>query len=179
MLKDTTNETLEAKEMNEDEATEAKAKTIFTDEDKKMQFYENLRKKVTGFSAGKGGKKFGALTEYLFVLPDLFILVCRLAVDDRVPNRKKVIAGAILTYLVLPFDIIPDFIPVIGHVDDLVLAVLGLNMIFNDIDKQILLDNWSGKGDILELLQTVTAKADQFLDKNILDKLKKWINKKV
>ena len=178
MLKDKTDETLDTKEMDEDEAARIKAKVIFTDEDKKMKFYEHLRKKVTRFSSGKAGKKGGVMAEYLFVLPDLFILVCRLAVDDRVPNRKKVIAGAILTYLVLPFDIIPDFIPVIGHIDDLVLVVLGLNMIFNDIDEQILLDNWSGKGDILQLLQTVTAKAEQFLDKNILNKIKKWINKK-
>jgi uncharacterized membrane protein YkvA (DUF1232 family) len=95
-----------------------------------------------------------------------------------VPKRKKVIAGAILAYLIMPLDIIPDFIPVIGHIDDLVLVVLGLNMIFNDIDKQILLDNWSGKGDILNIIQSVTLKAEQFLDKNVLNKIKKWINKK-
>jgi len=178
MLQDKTEETIDTKEMNEDDTDKIKAKIILNDEDKKMKFYEQLRKKVTKFSEGKGGKKGGVLAEYLFLLPDLFILVCRLAVDDRVPNKKKVIAGAILTYLVLPFDIIPDFIPVIGHIDDLVLAVLGLNMILNDIDKQILLDNWSGTGDILQLLQTITANADQFLDKNILDKIKKWINKK-
>jgi uncharacterized membrane protein YkvA (DUF1232 family) len=98
--------------------------------------------------------------------------------DERVPSKKKVIAGAILTYLVLPIDIIPDFIPVIGHLDDLVLVVFGLNMILNEIDKQILIDNWSGEGNILELLQTISGKAEQFLDKNILQKIKNWINKK-
>lgn len=171
-------ETIEVKEMNQENTEEIKEKIIFTDDDRKMQFYENLRKKVSKFSQNKGGKKAGVLTEYLFLLPDFFILVCRLAVDDRVANRKKVIAGAILAYLVMPIDIIPDFIPVIGHLDDLVLVVLGLNMILNDIDKQILLDNWSGKGDLLQLLQTITAKAEQFMDKNILNKIKNWINKK-
>jgi uncharacterized membrane protein YkvA (DUF1232 family) len=178
MLEDKTEETLEPKEVNEDEKISIKAKIILTDEDKRMQFYEKLRKKVTKFSCSTVGKKGAEWTEYLFVLPDLFILVCRLATDDRVPKRKKVIAGAILAYLIMPLDIIPDFIPVIGHIDDLVLVVLGLNMIFNDIDKQILLDNWSGKGDILNIIQSVTLKAEQFLDKNVLNKIKKWINKK-
>ncbi len=177
-MQDKTEETMDTKEMNQDDTEKIKEKIIFTDDERKMKFYENLRKKVTKFSEGKGGKKGGVLAEYLFLLPDLFILVCRLAVDDRVPNKKKVIAGAILAYLVMPIDIIPDFIPVIGHIDDLVLAVLGLNMILNDIDKQILLDNWSGKGDLLQLLQTVTAKAEQFMDKNVLHRIKAWINKK-
>lgn len=178
MLDAKTDETLDSKELNQEDAEKIKEKVIFTDDDRKMQFYENLRKKVTGFSKGKAGKKGGVLAEYLFLLPDFFILVCRLAVDDRVPKRKKVITGAILAYMIMPIDIIPDFFPVIGHLDDLVLVVLGLNMILNDIDKQILLDNWSGKGDLLQLLQTITAKAEQFMDKNILAKIKKWINKK-
>jgi uncharacterized membrane protein YkvA (DUF1232 family) len=177
MKKDYEEENVQAKEMNEEESEQAKEKTIFTDEEKKMQFYEKLRRKVRDFSREKGGKA-GVLTEYLFLLPDFFILVTRLAMDDRVPTRKKVIAGAILTYLILPIDIIPDFIPVIGYIDDLVLIVLGLNMILNDIDKQILLDNWSGEGNVLEHLQTITAKAEQFLDKNIMRRIKNWINKK-
>lgn len=170
-------ETLDTKEMNSDDTEKIKEKIIFTDEDRKMQFYENLRKKVRKYSQEKGGKA-GVLTEYLFLLPDFFILAARLAIDDRVSSKKKIIAGAILTYLILPIDIIPDFIPVIGYVDDLVLAVLGLNMILNDIDKQILLDNWSGEGNLLELLQTITAKAEQFLDKNVMQKIKHWISKK-
>jgi uncharacterized membrane protein YkvA (DUF1232 family) len=170
-------EDLKAKEMNSEEAAEAKAKTIFTDDERKLQFYEKLRAKVRTYSKEKGGK-FGILAEYLFLLPDFFILVCRLAMDERVPTKKKVIAGAIVTYLILPIDLIPDFIPVIGHIDDLVLAVLGLNLILNDIDQQILIDNWSGEGNILELLQTITHKAEQFLDKNFMQKIKNWINKK-
>jgi uncharacterized membrane protein YkvA (DUF1232 family) len=177
MVKKVDEEPIAAQEMSHEEAEKLKEKIIFVDEDKRMQFYENLRQKVRAFSREKGGKA-GVLTEYLFLLPDLFILAYRLAMDDRVPAKKKIIAGAILTYLVLPIDIIPDFIPVIGHLDDLVLAVFGLNMILNEIDKQILVDHWSGEGNILELLQTISGKAEQFLDKNILQKIKNWINKK-
>jgi uncharacterized membrane protein YkvA (DUF1232 family) len=170
-------EDFKAKEMNSEDAEKAKEKTIFTDDDRKLQFYEKLREKVRTFSKDKGGK-YGVLSEYLFMLPDFFILISRLAMDDRVPAKKKIFAGAIIAYMLMPIDIIPDFIPVIGHLDDLVLVVLGLNMIFNDIDKQILIDNWSGEGNILELLQTISAKAEQFLDKNVYTKIKQWLAKK-
>lgn len=166
------------KEMNSDESEQANEKVIFTDDERKMQFYENLRKKVRKYSKDKGAKA-GVLSEYLFLLPDLFILITRLAMDSRVPTKKKVFVGAIVTYMILPIDIIPDFIPVLGHIDDLVVAVFGLNMVLNDIDKQVLIDNWSGQGNILELLQTISAKAEQFMDKNFLQRIKKWINKNI
>ena len=171
-------EFVETTELGQDEQEKIKEKIIFGDDDKKMKFYEELRAKVRKFSTDKTGQVGGKLTEYILLLPDLFILVCRLAMDDRVPKKKKVFVGAIIAYMIMPIDIIPDFIPVIGHLDDLVLVVFGLNMILNDLDKQILLDNWSGQGDILELLQVVTAQAESFLDKNILQKIKKWLNRK-
>ncbi len=171
-------EDIKAKEINQDEAEQAKEKVIFTDDDRKMKFYEELRRKVRKYSQEKGGKA-GVLSEYLFALPDFFVLLTRLAIDDRVPTRKKVFAGAIIAYMIMPIDIIPDFIPILGQIDDLVLAVLGLNMVLNEIDKQVLIDNWSGQGNVLELLQTISAKAEQFLDRKILQRIKSWINKKV
>jgi uncharacterized membrane protein YkvA (DUF1232 family) len=168
----------EAHEIPADKAKEMKDKAIFTDDDRKMKFYEDLRRKVKLASTSKVGKMGGKLSEYLFLLPDFFVLVCRLAMDDRVPAKKKVFVGAIIAYVLMPLDIIPDFIPVIGHIDDLVLIVIGLNLILREVDKQVLLDNWSGEEDLLETLTRITATADQFLDKNIWRKINAWVNKK-
>jgi uncharacterized membrane protein YkvA (DUF1232 family) len=167
-----------AQEIPADKAKELKDKAIFTDDDRKMKFYEDLRRKVKNSSTSKLGKMGGKLSEYLFLLPDFFVLVCRLAMDDRVPAKKKVFVGAIIAYVLMPLDIIPDFIPVVGHIDDLVLIVIGLNQILKEIDKQVLLDNWSGEEDLLEVITKITASADQFLDKNIWKKINNWINKK-
>lgn len=143
----------------------------------KLKFYEDLRKKAKGWSREKTGKLGGKVAEYLFLLPDFFILICRLAVDKRVPVKQKLLVSGVLAYIILPLDIIPDFIPVIGYVDDLVLAVLGLNLILNEVDPKVLRDNWSGEGDVLRQLQKVTAAADQFLDRNLMQRIRTWLHK--
>ncbi len=164
------------REMPKEEQETLREKIIDIDKPK-LKFYEDLRQKAKDWTGKKGGAIGGKLGEYLFALPDLFILICRLATEKRVPAKKKVLIGGIIAYVMLPIDIIPDFIPVIGYIDDLVLIVLGLNMVLNEIDRKILLDNWSGEGDILDLLKKISAAADQFLDRNILSKIKKWLNK--
>jgi len=105
------------------------------------------------------------------------MLLARLAVDKRVPVKRKLMMGGVVAYLMLPIDIIPDFIPLLGHVDDIVLLVMGLNMVLNDTDQKVLEDNWSGDGDILEIMKKITSTAEKFLDKNVLQKIKKWLGK--
>jgi len=143
---------------------------------KKLQFYEILRKRIRKFVLNHGGESSNKFTGYLLALPDFFILLCRLAVDKRVTSSQKLFIGGIIAYVMLPIDIIPDFLPIIGYVDDLVLVVFGLNLIMNELDRKILIDNWSGEEDVLELLKKISATAEQFLNKNILKKIQNWIN---
>ena len=51
-------------------------------------------------------------------VPDCVLLFTRLAPDDRVPRRHKLILSGLVAYLALPFDLVPDFIPVAGHPPD-------------------------------------------------------------
>ncbi len=144
----------------------------------KMQFYEKLRKKAKNWTSEKTGKTGGKVAEYLFLLPDFFIMVSRVALDKRVPTKRKLMLAGVIAYVMMPLDIIPDFIPIIGHVDDLVVVVLGLNMLLNDIDQKVLEDNWSGEGNVLHLMQKITNAAEGFLDKNILSQIKKLFKSK-
>lgn len=171
-----TDEVLKTREIPVEEQNNINDRIL--DEDPvKMKFYENLRKKAKSWTNEKTGKLGGKLGEYLFMLPDFFILVCRLAVDKRVSTKHKLFVSGIIAYLVMPLDIIPDFIPVIGYVDDLVLAVLGLNLILNEIDEKVLKDNWSGEGDVLHQMQKITAAAEKFLDKNLISRIRSWLRK--
>jgi len=166
----------EGREIPEEERKRIDDRVIEMEPDK-FKFYEDLRRKAKNWNKEKGGKIGGKVGEYLFLLPDFFILLTRLMVDKRVSVKRKLMIGGIVAYVMLPFDIIPDFIPLIGHVDDLVLVVLGLNMVLNDTEEHILADNWSGEGDLLQQLQKVTAAAEKFLDKNLMQRIKKWLGK--
>lgn len=169
-------EILESREIPDAEQEKVKDRILDMDE-AKFQFYEKLREKAKKWASAKTGKAGNSVTEYLFLLPDFFILLSRLAVDKRVPTKRKLMMGGIMAYLMMPLDIIPDFIPIIGHADDLVLLVMGLNMMLNDTDQKVLEDNWSGEGNILQIMQNITASAEKFLDKNVMQRIKKWLGK--
>ncbi len=146
-----------------------------TDEEKKfLKFYDKLRKKLDG--SNKTG--MSGLTEYLFLLPDFFILLLRVYADKRVDKSIKLKVVAILAYVMMPLDFLPDFIPFVGYTDDLLLVVTGLNMILNQIGSNTLLDNWSGSYNMLEHIQKIINLAELFLDKNLFRKLERIIKKK-
>lgn len=169
-------EIFKSREIPDEEREKIEDRVIDMDPDK-LKFYEDLRRKAKSWSNQKGGKVGGALGEYVFLLPDFFVLLTRLMLDKRVPAKRKLMISGIIAYIMLPLDIIPDFIPMIGYADDLVLAVMGLNMVLNDTDPNVLAENWSGKGPILNQLQKITAMAERFLDKNVLKRIKKWLGK--
>jgi uncharacterized membrane protein YkvA (DUF1232 family) len=54
------------------------------------------------------------------------VLVTRLARDPRVPRRRKLLLLGLVGYLALPFDLVPDFIPVAGQLDDAIIVALVL-----------------------------------------------------
>ena len=59
-------------------------------------------------------------------IPDCVVLFSRLLKDERLPRRDKLLVAALVPYLAMPFDLIPDFVPVVGQLDDAVLVALVL-----------------------------------------------------
>ena len=64
------------------------------------------------------------------------------AQDERIPDRDKAVLTAMLALIVSPVDIIPDWIPVIGVMDDMVLAAIILDYICNVLDDEVLLRHY-------------------------------------
>jgi uncharacterized membrane protein YkvA (DUF1232 family) len=147
------------------------------EQDKKRaeDIYDKLRSKVNGFTGAKFRGKYGKLIDYLLLLPDFLALLIRLATDKRVPSTQKIMVGGIIMYVLSPIDVIPDFIPVIGMADDLLLVVYGLNTILNEVDRRIVEEHWSGGGDLLLTLQNATSVAEKFLSKNVIKKISNFI----
>ena len=70
-------------------------------------------------------------------LPTYARLVWSLARDPRVPTKQKLLLGAIAGYLAMPIDLIPDFIPVIGQLDDLGVLIFGLDLFIRTAPKDV------------------------------------------
>ena len=165
-----TDDILSGQEIPAEEQEKLKEKIIDLD-DEKLKFYEDLRRKAKNWTSQKGGKLGGKLGEYLFLLPDFFILVSRLALDKRVPSKQKLMVGGIIAYLIMPIDIIPDFIPVLGQLDDLIAVLLVLDGIVNRLDQKIVEEHWRGDPATLRRLQKLSARLTFFIPSMIKNKL--------
>lgn len=97
----------------------------------------------------------GRLKELWLFLPQLLKLLYALMRDPRVPPRNKAIVAMVAGYLLLPFDIIPDFIPFIGQADELVLVAFALDQMLNRVPEEIVLEHWEGDTDVLEVVREV------------------------
>jgi uncharacterized membrane protein YkvA (DUF1232 family) len=75
--------------------------------------------------------------------------------DKRVPARQKAILVMMGVYLASPIDIIPDFIPGLGHVDDLILVAFALDQIINRVPEECVREHWDGDEDVLEVVREI------------------------
>ena len=127
-----------------------------SDRSKFDDFYKKIRKKITGWAqTGKFGEKSGKwmdpFVQYLLVFPDFVHLLIRLFSDKEVSPRIKGLIIVGFAYLISPIDVLPDFIPVFGFVDDLLVSVILLNKIINSSDENLknkIACYWVGEEDV-------------------------------
>src|SRR5438067_1700157 len=85
-------------------------------------------------------------------VPDCVVLFGRLIRDPRVPRRSKLLVAALIPYLALPFDLIPDFIPVVGQLDDALLVAFVLRRVVRRTDPELVRVLWPGPEGSLRLV---------------------------
>ena len=85
-------------------------------------------------------------------IPDCIVLFRRLLADARVPRRRKLLLVGLLAYLALPFDLVPDFIPIAGQLDDAILVALVLRAVLRGGGEGLLTEHWPGPEPSLNLL---------------------------
>ena len=101
-------------------------------------------------------------------IPDCIVLVTRLARDPRVPRRRKLLLLGLVGYLALPFDLVPDFIPVAGQLDDAIIVALVLRHLVRAGGEPLIRELWPGPERSLALIlrlafETVSRLLDDHL----------------
>ena len=92
-------------------------------------------------------------------VPDCIVLVHRLLHDARVPRRRKLLLFGLVGYLALPFDLVPDFIPVAGQLDDAIIVALVLRHLVAAGGEPLIRELWPGPEQSLALILRL-ARAD-------------------
>ena len=94
----------------------------------------------------------GTLRELARFVPDCVTAIRRLRGDPRVPRRAKVAVVVAGLWAASPIDLLPEFLPVAGPLDDVVVVALGLRYAARQGPRQVLLDAWPGDPRLLERL---------------------------
>ena len=88
-------------------------------------------------------------------IPDCLVLIGRLLSDPRVPRRRKLLLAGLVGYLALPFDLVPDFIPVAGQLDDALVVGLVLRRFLRSGGEQLVRRHWPGPDQSLRVVLRV------------------------
>lgn len=86
------------------------------------------------------------------IIPDCLMLLRALLRDPRVPRRRKLLLAALLAYLAMPIDLVPDFIPIAGQLDDAIVVALGLRAVLRSAGPELLCEHWRGPQRSLDVL---------------------------
>lgn len=86
----------------------------------------------------------GSLREALRLLPDVLRLLRRLTADGTLPRGVRWRIGLALGYLALPLDLVPDFLPVVGYADDVLVVALALRAVVRAAGPEALERHWPG-----------------------------------
>ncbi len=143
--------------------------------EKEKDFYQKLRRQANSWLE-KNLHQDKRWTEFVLLAPDIFHLLTRLVMDEEVPRSKKVKLGIAIAYFISPVDLLPEaLLGPIGYLDDVTLAAYVLNDIINDVDPQIIIRNWAGDHDILNLVKTILLNSDRMLGSGLWKKIKNRI----
>lgn len=92
------------------------------------------------------------MKDALRLLPDLLRLIRRLIADGSVAVGVRIRLVLLLVYLLSPIDLVPDFLPVIGYADDVVIVALVLRSVVNRAGTDAVRRHWPGTPEGLQLI---------------------------
>lgn len=107
-----------------------------------------------------GSRRYGGragLREAVRLVPDVVRLLRRLAADPLLPRRVRWTLGLLLGYLVLPVDLVPDVVPVVGYLDDAVAVALALRAVVRRAGPEALTRHWPGTPEGLRAVRALAG----------------------
>jgi uncharacterized membrane protein YkvA (DUF1232 family) len=95
------------------------------------------------------------MREFLRLLPKLARTIRELIGDPGLSRAAKIALASALAYLLSPIDLIPDFLPITGLLDDVLVAAVIIDGVLNYVDRRVALRYWPGGANSLERVARV------------------------
>jgi len=144
-----------------------------------LSFYDRLRQRILAGLERRGGRLADATVRALLLVPDVFILLVRLALDKEVPAQARMMIGGALAYFVLPIDLMPEaLLGAGGFLDDLVLATAVLAQAFSGELEPYARRHWSGSEDLRVVIQDISYAAENLLGTKVYSRLEGLLAKR-
>jgi uncharacterized membrane protein YkvA (DUF1232 family) len=141
-----------------------------------LSFYDRLRERVLQWVEKRGGRIPEAAVEAVLLVPDVFILLVRLALDREVPKPTRALIAGALAYFVLPTDLFPEALfGAGGFLEDLVLASAVLAQAFGGELEPYAQKHWSGSHELKKVVGDLTQTAHVLLGENLYGRLKRLL----
>ena len=142
-------------------------------EKKYLDYYKKIRKDVKHWVNDNLDKE-NKWVDYILAAPDLFHLLCKLTTDSQISSNKKIKLVAGIAYFISPIDLLPEmFLGPVGYLDDIAVAAFILNDLINEVDPQIVRKHWAGDKDVLVLIKTILANADDMIGSKMWQRIRK------
>jgi uncharacterized membrane protein YkvA (DUF1232 family) len=141
-----------------------------------LAFYDRLRRRIISAIEKRGGRLGRGAADVLLLVPDVFMLLVRLALDPQVPAATRGLIGGAIAYFILPFDLLPEaLVGGLGFTDDLVLAAAVLTQALGPELEPQARRYWSGRQELRQVLEDLVTAAQSLLGENLVARLERLL----
>jgi len=145
------------------------------DERRAQDFYRRLRRRIDQWLRSREGRAY-RFADHLLLLPDFIHLIIRLALDRRVPLELRTQTAAVLAYVMLPLDLVPEaMIGPVGFGDDLLLVALMVRRLLLVVPEEVVLSRWAGPTGLMGTIRKILDAAEEMVGSKVWQRLQRIV----
>jgi uncharacterized membrane protein YkvA (DUF1232 family) len=145
------------------------------EEQRSQDVYRRLRARLDDWLDSREGRSYRCASA-LLLLPDFVHLMVRLGLDNRVPVDLRTQTAAVLAYVILPLDLVPEAVAgPVGFGDDLLLGALIIRRLLVSVPRSLVLSHWAGPTALMATIQNVLDAAEEMVGARIWRRLRRMV----
>jgi len=145
------------------------------EEKRASDFYRRLRARIDEWLQSREGRAY-RFADHLLLLPDFVHLIIRLALDRQVPMELRTQTAAVLAYVMLPLDLVPEgLVGPVGFGDDLLLVALMVRRLLTKVPPGVVMAHWAGPAGLMETIKTILDAAEEMVGERVWKRLQRIV----